>query len=63
MLVEVCALVGEKDRAISELTDLLRTPSPANVHELRVLPVFQNLRSDPRFEALLRDPKNNQPFF
>ena len=63
VLVEVCALVGEKDRAIAELKALLQIPSPANVHELRVLPVFQNLRRDPRFEALLADPKNNAPLF
>jgi hypothetical protein len=60
---EVCAIVGEKDRAIAELKALLQVPRQANVHELRVLPVFQNRRGDPRFEALLADPKNHAPLF
>lgn len=63
VLAQVCAIVGEKDRAIAELTHLLHTPSQANIHELKVLPVFYKLRGDPRFEALVNDPKNNQPLF
>jgi TolB-like protein len=63
VLAEVCAIVGEKDRAIAELNALLQVPSPANVHEMKVAPGFQSLRGDPRFEALLADPKNNAPLF
>ena len=63
LLAEVCAIVGEKDRAIAELKAVLQVPRQANVHELRVLPVFQNRRDDPRFEALLADPKNHAPLF
>jgi tetratricopeptide (TPR) repeat protein len=63
VLAQVCAVVGEKDRAIAELTHLLRIPSQVNIHELRVMPVYFNLRGDPRFEALLNDPKNNAPLF
>lgn len=63
MLAQVCAVVGEKDRAIAELTELLRIPSQVNIHELKVMPVYFNLRGDPRFEALVNDPKNNAPLF
>ena len=49
--------------AITELTELLRSPSAVNVHELKVMPVYFNLRGDPRFQALLNDPKNNAPLF
>ncbi len=63
VLAQVCAVVGEKDRAIAELTELLRIPSQVNIHELKVMPVYFNLRGDPRFEALVNDPKNNAPLF
>jgi hypothetical protein len=42
-------------------------PFGANVHQARVgiwpFVSFQPLRGDPRFEALLNDPKNNAPLF
>jgi TolB-like protein/Flp pilus assembly protein TadD len=63
VLAQVCAIVGEKDRAIDEITELLQTVSQVNIHELKVMPVYFNLRGDPRFEALVNDPKNNAPLF
>lgn len=63
VLPQVCAIVGEKDRAIAEIAALLRTPSQVNIHELKVMPAYFNLRGDPRFEALVNDPKNNAPLF
>lgn len=39
------------------------TNSVVNIHALRVSPQFFPLRGDPRFEALLKDPKNNEPLF
>jgi TolB-like protein/Flp pilus assembly protein TadD len=63
VLAQVYAIVGEKDRAITELTELLRIPSQVNIHELKVMPVYFNLRGDPRFERLVNDPKNNAPLF
>ena len=66
------ALTGDKGSAVSELAGVLRVPSPSSsrfgslmisVHTLRVAPAFANLRGDPAFEALLADPKNNQPLF
>ena len=70
-LAAVYAWTGDKDRAIAEITRLLRIPthstgdlvSVINIHALRVTPQFFPLRGDPRFEALLKDPKNHEPLF
>ncbi len=58
--------VGEKEIVLAELTRLLGVPMSggnATVHNLRDNPAFKTLRGDPRWEALLNDPKNNQPLF
>jgi hypothetical protein len=51
-------------------THLLQTPysssqsiTHSNVHQMRVDALYAPLRGDPRFEALLKDPKNNAPLF
>ena len=76
-LASIYAWAGDKDRALRELTSLLQTPghhfirfeggddqrARINVHELRTSLEFSPLRGDPRFEALLNDPKNNEPLF
>ena len=70
-LAAVYAWTGDKDRAIAEITRLLHIPtisagsldSMINIHALRVSPQFFPLRGDPRFEALLKDPKNHEPLF
>lgn len=63
-LAFVYAWTGDKDRAIAELARLLRVPGfGLNVHYLRRSAWFTPLRGDPRFEALLDDPKNNAPLF
>ena len=69
-LAAVYAWTGDKDRAIAEITRLLRVPcgdgdwiSVINIHALRVSPQYFPLRGDPRFEALLNDPKNHEPLF
>jgi len=55
-------LSGDKETALAEYARLLRTPSSQlNVHEMR--DTYGNLHGDPRFEALLNDPKNNAPLF
>jgi TolB-like protein/Tfp pilus assembly protein PilF len=56
-------LVGEKEKALAEYTRLLRVPCPSglNVHAMKR--DWSSLRGDPRFEALLADPKNNEPLF
>ncbi len=55
--------VGEKDKALADYARLFRTPSTIsmNVHEFKR--GYSTLHGDPRFEALLADPKNNQPLF
>ena len=63
MLVSTLAWTGEKDAACTELARLLTEPSHANVHELRAAAWLAPLKGDPRFEALMSDPKNNAPLF
>jgi TolB-like protein/cytochrome c-type biogenesis protein CcmH/NrfG len=63
-LAFVYAWTGDKDRAIAEFARLLRTPaSGLNVYVMKRSPDYFPLRGDPRFEALLNDPKNNAPLF
>ena len=65
-LAAVYAWTGDKDRAIAELARLLLIPvggGGMSVHTLRVDAAFAPLRGDSRFEALLKDPKNNAPLF
>jgi tetratricopeptide (TPR) repeat protein len=50
---EVCAIVGENDRAIQILDGLLSRPSEVTVQGLRVNPIWDPLRNDPRFRDLL----------
>ena len=64
----VLAWIGEKDRALAEFARLLKVPfSGANVHAARngiwFGASFRALRGDPRLEALLNDPANNEPAF
>ncbi|RXK54747.1 TIR domain-containing protein [Oleiharenicola lentus] len=56
-------LVGEKEKALAEYTRLLKVPCPngLNIHVIKR--DWSSLRGDPRFEALLNDPKNNEPLF
>ncbi len=54
---------GEKEKALEGVARLLRTPNGYYVHELRAIPNLTPLQGDPRFEALLNDPKNNAPLF
>jgi tetratricopeptide (TPR) repeat protein len=52
---EVFAYLGENERAIALLDQLLRLPAgrEASVPLLRVEPAYARLRADPRFQALL----------
>lgn len=55
--------VGEKEKALAEYARLLRAPSTVlmNVHEMKRS--YSTLHGDPRFQALLDDPRNNAPLF
>jgi adenylate cyclase len=59
--VVLYAWLGEKDQAIAELTRRLARPVGVNVHRMRQSLSFKPLQGDPRFEAILNDPKNNAP--
>lgn len=63
-LAFVYAWTGDKERAIAEYARLLKTPyGRINVYQMRKNPAYFPLQGDPRFEALLNDPKNNAPLF
>lgn len=57
----ILAWVGHKDEALAELARLLRTPYGNNVYIAANDADWLPIHGDPRFEALLNDPKNNQP--
>ncbi|MGA9343116.1 MAG: hypothetical protein WBV61_12395 [Rhodanobacteraceae bacterium] len=46
----------DTDAAIAALPHLLEKPDGATLAELRLSPVWDALRQDPRFEALLEKP-------
>src|SRR6267143_1323148 len=52
-VAEVCAAVGDNARAIELLDGLLGRPSPVTVALLKLSPVWDGLRKDPRFQALI----------
>lgn len=55
------AWTGEKSAACEELRQLLAATGLPNVYWLKTGPQFAPLKGDPTFEALVNDPKNNQP--
>jgi hypothetical protein len=52
-LARTYALVGEQDKAIDALAQLLRVPYWVTRAELRIDPSFASLRNNPKFQALL----------
>ncbi len=63
-LTLIYAWTGDKDRAVAEAARMLREPfSQVSVSMMRHDAYWFPLRGDPRFEALLNDPKNNAPLF
>jgi serine/threonine-protein kinase len=52
-VAEVHAILGDNDRAIELLDGLLNRPSDLTVATLKLNPVWDPLRNDPRFQALL----------
>jgi len=53
-VAQVHAILGENDGAIEILDGLLSRPSAVTVEGLKVNPIWDPLRSDPRFQALLQ---------
>jgi TolB-like protein/cytochrome c-type biogenesis protein CcmH/NrfG len=54
---------GDKDYALAEYQRLFRVPTSVggNVHEMKIS--YSTLHGDARYEAMLADPKNNEPLF
>jgi TolB-like protein len=52
-VAEVYCIVGENSRAIELLDGLLSRPSAVTVQGLKVNPVWDSIRDDPRFKALI----------
>jgi len=59
-LAMIAAWVGNKDLACEQLAVVIRSPSGLSYGELKLLPFWDPLRGDPRFEKLVEESK--QPF-
>jgi hypothetical protein len=53
-LAEIYCIVGEHDKAIDLLDHLLSRPSFTTVASLKVMPMWDWLRDNPRFAELLK---------
>jgi len=49
----ICAQVGERDLAIEQLKTVAKIPAGASYGELRLDPLWDALRGDPRFEKIV----------
>jgi len=49
----ICAWVGEKELALQQLETATRTPGMLSYGQLKLLPEWDPLRGDPRFEAIV----------
>ncbi len=52
-VAEVYANLGDNDRAIEILDRLLSRPSGVTAQTLKINPIWDPLRSDPRFQGLI----------
>jgi TolB-like protein/Tfp pilus assembly protein PilF len=57
-LAMIAAWVGDKDLACEQLAIAIRRPSDLSYGQLKLLPYWDPLRGDPRFEKILEEAKN-----
>jgi len=53
----ICARVGEADLALEQLEALTKTPGGPSYGELRLNPMWDPLRGNPRFEKIVEEVK------
>jgi TolB-like protein/Tfp pilus assembly protein PilF len=60
-LAMIAAWAGDKDLACQQLGSIVRSPSPVTYGQLKLLPLWDPLRGDPRFEKIVASlaPKRN----
>jgi serine/threonine-protein kinase len=56
-LAMIAAWVGDKDLACEQLESIIHLPSPLSYGTLKLMPFWDPLRDDPRFEKLLEEAK------
>jgi len=58
----MCAWTGEKEVALQQLSEVTQIPSSLTYGRLRLLPFWDPLRGDPRFEKIVASlaPKENR---
>jgi TolB-like protein/Tfp pilus assembly protein PilF len=56
-LAMIAAWVGDKDLAFEQLATAIRSPSDLSYGQLKLLPFWDPLRGDPRFETLVEEAK------
>jgi hypothetical protein len=54
VLAEVYVTVGEYDQALQLIDELLSRPSPLTIEFIKLHPVYDPIRNDPRFIAILK---------
>jgi hypothetical protein len=53
----IAAWAGDKDLAFEQLESIIRLPSPLSYGNLKLMPFWDPLRGDPRFEKLMEEAK------
>jgi len=56
-LAVIAAWVGDKDLACEQLASIIRRPSDLSYGGLKLLPYWEPLRGDPRFEKIVEEAK------
>jgi serine/threonine-protein kinase len=56
-LAMIAAWVGDRDLACEQLANVIRRPSSLSYGQLKLLPFWDPLRGDPRFEKLVEEAK------